>query len=1081
MTNHSFSIKDPVRAILVVLAVGFLGAPSPALSKSSDAQFKRHYEAGRYAKAERLGKRLLKRCEARHGRNHRRCAYLINDLAVAYAVQAKYAEAEGLYRRAVVIYRKAQGANHPHVATALHNLAKVHHYQGRYADAEDLFQRVLAIDERAHGSQHPNVATTLNSLALVYRSQGKYEDAESLFRQALKIQKKALGPRHADVATTLDGLALVYADQGRYADAEDLFQRAQTIYRKALGARHPNVARNLNNLALAYVEQGKYAGAEDLYRRALAIHKKAQGADHPDVATTLGNLGAIYEYQEKYGEADGLYRRALAIREKALGADHPRVAATLASLGAIYWSQDKFADAEDLYRRALEIKEKARGPDHPHIALTLNNLAETYRSQEKYADAERLYQRARAIVAKALGANHPGIAKSLNDLALVYQDQGKYEDAERRFRRALAIRERTLGASHPEAADTLHNLASLSNARRDHERALAYSRRAAAAVIAHAATETPGSGQSQRKGGLIEQRAHFFRDHVFNLAQAVRQKTEADATAGREAAEMAQWAVQSSAGDAISQMALRFTSGRGPLARLVRKRQDLAAAWRERDKALLAALSKPEKEQDSAGVDAIRRQIVAIEAKLTAVDARLDREFPEYAALTRPKPLKVAQAQSLLGADEALVFFLPGEEESYVFAMTREGFEWKPLPLGSSLLADKVAAFRKGLDVREVFSNIRVKPRLFDLALAHELYGDLIGPVEPLIKDKRHLLFVPAGSLTALPFHLLITEKPAVPQVKDALKPETLRAYRSAAWLIKRQAVTVLPSVASLKALRVFARKGEAKKPIIGFGDPVFAPDPGSKPPASPRQRGKIASAPAGSSETTGFAAHTRSYSEFWRGVEVDRDKLARILPPLPESADELKTIAQELGVPMSDIHLGRNASETMVKRTPLADYRIVYFATHGLVAGDVKGLGEPSLALTLPKKPSDLDDGLLTASEVANLKLDADWVVLSACNTIAGEKPGAQALSGLARAFFYAGARALLVSHWAVETNAATRLTTATFEIMESDPRVGRAEALRRAMLDYLNDESNPMNAYPAFWGPFSIVGEGARRSPSL
>jgi len=150
-----------------------------------------------------------------------------------------------------------------------------------------------------------------------------------------------------------------------------------------------------------------------------------------------------------------------------------------------------------------------------------------------------------------------------------------------------------------------------------------------------------------------------------------------------------------------------------------------------------------------------------------------------------------------------------------------------------------------------------------------------------------------------------------------------------------------------------------------------------------------------------------------------------------------------------------------------------------GLHAVNKSGItpGEPALVLSIPLNPTDTDDGLLTSSEVAQLKLNADWVVLSACNTMAGDKPGAEALSGLARSFFYAGARSLLVTHWAVDSAAATRLTTSTFDLLKSEPGIGRAEALRRAMLAYLGDTSSPRNAYPAVWGPFALIGEGASR----
>jgi CHAT domain-containing protein/Tfp pilus assembly protein PilF len=815
-------------------------------------------------------------------------------------------------------------------------------------------------------------------------------------------------------------------DAGKYSEAIPLAEAMLANLEK--GAPTRNLAGAMNNLAQLYGDVGRDAEAEPLYMRALAIMEKTVGVDSVDIAPELNNLAALYQRQQRYAEAEPLFKRALALSEKQLPANHPDIGRALNNLATCYEKQDRHAESEALTRRALALYEKVAGPESPAVATLLNNLGQIVKVEGRTTEAEPLIERSLAIREKVLGVSHPDVARSLNNLGDLYQRENRFVDAEPLFKRALAIREQAVGPDHPDTAASVNNLASLYQAE------------------GHVADAVPltermiGKGRAQLGIALAV------------LFDAQRQQIMPIETALDEALDVIQRGTQSSAASAVNKLAVRIAAGNDRLAELVRRDQDLASEAETLDKAVVAALSK-QGQRDPAAAQRARERLAAIAAERASLQRTFAAEFPDYSALSNPLPLKAKEIQSLLAGDEAMVLFALADKDSYAIALTRDGFDWKRIPIGADGISQKVSAFRRGLDISQA-SDASGKSRLFDLALANDLYVALFGQVEAIVKDKRSLLVAPSGALTALPFHLLVTEKPA------AAIPEKLEGYREAAWLLKRQAVSVLPSVASLKALRGFAQRDQAVKPMTGFGDPLFNPaDSG------------------GGKRTASRSLTSVAYTDFWRGAGVDRKMLAAALSQLPDTADELNAVAKDLGVPRSDIHLGADASETTVKRTPLADYRVVYFATHGLVAGDVKGIAEPSLALSIPRESTALDDGLLTSSEVAQLKLNADFVVLSACNTIAGDRPGAEALSGLARSFFYAGARSLLVTHWAVVSEAATRLTISTFDRLKADPKMGRAEALRQAMLGYLNDTSSPQNAYPAFWGPFALIGEGAAR----
>ena len=559
-----------------------------------------------------------------------------------------------------------------------------------------------------------------------------------------------------------------------------MFRRALRIDEASFGSDHPNVAGQLNNLATLLLATNRIAEAELLFRRALRIDEASYGPDHPNLAIRLNNLAVLLKDTNRLAEAEPLMRRALKIDEASFGPIHPDVADRLNTLATILVATYRLAEAEPLMLRALKIDEASFGPNHPHVSRDLNNLALIFQVTKTPAEAEPLMRRSLAIEEASLGKNHPNVAVLLNNIAALQEDQGNWVDAITLYRRAANI---IIGSQEPK-----------------------------------------GLQHDGIQKAVLWQNAGKLRAYTRALYHADKR----DVANRAEGFELAQWALQSDAADALSAMAARFTKGGQELGKLVREQQDLLSARETAYRGLDAAAGKA----DAKAAEAARASIAGIEAKLADKQAALRQAFPDYAELAKPKPLPLAEAKGLLGEGDAMVLTLDLAgydrlaEETIIFALTKKEARWISIGLGTRALREQVTALRCGLDAgawrrrqdcHDVIgaepnfdSNGEVIPETlrFDLARANTLYRELFGGIEDLIKDKS-LLIVPSGALTQLPFEVLVTEKP------DEKLPR-FEAYKSAAWLGQRQTITILPSVGSIKALRA-ARASAAPDPFAGL------------------------------------------------------------------------------------------------------------------------------------------------------------------------------------------------------------------------------------------------------------------------
>jgi CHAT domain-containing protein len=875
-------------------------------------------------------------------------------------------------------------------------------------------------------------------------------------------------------------IAISYLNMGDLKQAERYVKNNQALLQESKSWRNPAAAMSRtawesgveNGNARLFEARGRNREAELAYTRSAALLrdalvKSASWANPPPKGTmesTIDHLtafaGRAKMKQGRLSEAEADIRRALLSRLKSVGKYHGETAFIVLTLAQVVSEQARYTEAERLSRTAVDIYRSLEYPaDSPPLVSALNHLAGNLFAQTRWDEAGEIFATLDEATNTWDPARRDGIRLSWARIFTLYNTRKVPAGLELAQANAQRAKER-FGVQHFNYAMAQAILgAGYVFARRDGEAAQVF--KAAMPVLL---VDSSHNDEDDATSAVA------FDQRLSNVVEAyltlLARTPDADGTVAAESFRLGELIRGRSVEKALSASSARAAARDPRLAEVVRKEQDLGKEIEAELGNLNNMLALPPEERDDKAVRELQAAVDKLRAARSAARRDVQKRFPAYADLVAPKPATIDEVRAALKEDEAFLSFYFGRRGSFVWAVPKQGPVAFARVQGNWKRFDqKVQRLREALDPKAATID-DIPP--FDTALAYELYSSLLKPVEAGWKPAKNLIVVTHGALGLLPLSLL----PTAPAESRPDAEQAFAGYRKVAWLARSHAVTVVPSAAALRTLRQLPAGPATREQLIGFGDPLFNAEQAAE--AAAAVNDDLAEA-----ATRGVPLRRRA-SPQTRGV--DSAELG-LLPRLPDTAEELKSIALALEAdPAKVLHLGKDANEQAVRSIGLAKYRIIVFATHGLVPGDLNGLSQPALALSAPDVAGVPGDGLLTMEEIPALKLDADWVVLSACNTGAGAGAGAEAVSGLGRAFFYAGTRAILITNWPVHSASARELVSDLFRRQAADTGLTRAEALRQAMISVLDGPgfTDPAGktvftyAHPLFWAPYSIIGDG-------
>lgn len=968
------------------------------------------HSKGEYDKAIEYNEKALQIRLNALGENHSDVGASFNNLGTDFESKGQYDKAVECYKKSLQIFSNTLGENHAYVASTLNNLGLICNVKGDYNQAIDYCWRALKIWSATLGENHPDVAAGFDNLANSFAYKGEYDEAIIYHQKSLQIRLNTLGENHPDIAGSFNNLGLTLSSKGENDKAIEYYQKALQIRLNAFGHTHPDVASSLSNLGLVLGFKGEYDMAIEYHQSALKIWLSTLGENHRQIAIAYNGLGVNYDSKKEYEKAIEYFKKAAQIWSNTVGENHPDVANALNNIGNIFSVVGDNDKALEYHQKALQIRLNVLGEGHPDVAYSFNNLGDVFSYKGEYEKADEYYQKSLQIRLNVLGENHPTVANSYIGFGLSYYLKGDYSKALPYFQRALNIRSKSFEEINPAVIISLSVLAKVYYKTHQIDSALYYVRQAINAIqvqaISPVAAQTKSLYQSENLS-VFEQAIEF------SLAKANLDNNPALKRKTFEYTEMSKATLLQAQIKAAE--ALAFAGIPDSLLHQERNLR-VSITWREKQRQGLLEQGFAETDTTVLNIGSIAFNL---KKRYETLKNRFETEYPEYYRLQYDlSTVNLSYVQdTLLEKDHTLVEYFTGDSAVYVFTIRPDTFTVtvikKDFPLDSlvgQLRKGIYGYYQKGIPDAELYY---ATAREYTTT-AYTLYNKLVKPIASLLTE--NVVIVPDGVLGYVPFDALLTERPANPTY-----------FHTHQYLGRDHRISYAYSATLLREMR------DKKHSAVPVGS-------------------VIAIAPFFRGDATALREQLDTLSEL---IALRADTLKAL-----EYSGREALVAEK--ILKGRVLLGLAATKDTFQALA-GDYRILHLSTHGKANDRMGDYGYLAFAR------SDTAFEKLFVKDIYNLSLQADLVVLSACETGIGQLQRGEGIISLARAFAYAGAKSIVTTLWQVDDARTSRLMQHFYKNLHHG--MPKNEALWRAKRTLFTGKKD--SAHPFFWAGFIPIGD--------